>query len=134
MGLPAGFYGFQYQVFIWVRDVFGIKIALDKKERGHRFIEEAIELAQACGSTKQEVLDLVDYVYSRPVGEVDQEIGGVQLTLAALAHAYNLSIGVCGTLELERVNTPEIKAKVKAKHLSKPANSSLPGKEDTHNG
>ena len=39
----------------------------------HRFLEEALELVQACGATASEAHQLVDYVYGRPVGEPAQE-------------------------------------------------------------
>mgnify|MGYP006958842284 CR=1 FL=1 len=58
--------------------------ASDKAERSHRFLEEALELVQACGCSASEAHQLVDYVFGRAVGHASQEAGGVMVTLAAL--------------------------------------------------
>lgn len=47
-----------------VKPCFGPQIAIDKVERNHRFIEEALELIQATGITQEEVYELVDYVFN----------------------------------------------------------------------
>ncbi|MGT2505726.1 hypothetical protein [Cupriavidus basilensis] len=74
---------FQQRVQPWMLECFGAEIAADARERNHRFIEEALELVQACGATASEAHQLVDYVYGRPVGDRHQEVGGVMVTLAA---------------------------------------------------
>ena len=104
---------FQDRVHAWVSECFGEKSAYDRTERTHRFLEESIELAQALGCTEAEVMQLVRYVYSRPAGEVAQEIGGAMVTLAALCAANSCSMGACGEQELARVLTriDEIRAK-----------------------
>lgn len=83
---------FQEQVENWMLRVFGKKVLSDKKERTHRFIEEAIELAQVMGYTKEEMQVMIDYVYNRPPGEITQEVGGVLHCLAALCTAENVSM------------------------------------------
>ena len=60
---------FQDSVKKWTWECFGEKIATDKLQRNHRFLEEALELVQACDCTREEAHMLVDYVYGRPVGE-----------------------------------------------------------------
>src|SRR5579872_2306460 len=75
---------FQQHVEPWLLACFGEQIAADTVERNHRFFEEAAELVQACGMPKHEAHQLVEYVYGRPVGEPNQEAGGVMVTLAAL--------------------------------------------------
>ncbi|RQS15519.1 hypothetical protein DIE07_03565 [Burkholderia sp. Bp9002] len=35
----------------WMLECFGAAIATDRMERNHRFLEEALELVQACGCT-----------------------------------------------------------------------------------
>lgn len=61
---------FQGQVKQWLVTCFGPEVLNDKPLRSWRFIEEALELVQACGCPKDEVLKTVDYVYGRPVGEI----------------------------------------------------------------
>jgi hypothetical protein len=94
---------FQSRVYEWVRDAFGFESAFDKKIRTHRFVEEAIELAQATDCPKEEVLRIVEYVYGRPKGDVFQEIGGVLITLNALAAATRQETHWSGEAELERI-------------------------------
>lgn len=116
---------FQHRVHKWMMECFGMEISRDTAERNHRFLEEALELVQACGCTKQEAVQLVDYVYDRPIGKPGQEVGGVMVTLAALCAAKMLSMHAEGDKELDRVWTkiPEIRAK----QASKPKFSPLPG-------
>ena len=83
---------FQNRVEDWMLKVFGKEVLNDKKERTHRFIEEAVELAQVMGYTKEEMQAMIEYVYARPVGEITQEVGGVLHCLAALCTAENVSM------------------------------------------
>ena len=116
---------FQERVLSWMWATFGQEVAADRQERNHRFLEEALELVQAGGATREEVQLLVDYVYGRPVGEVAQEVGGVMITLAALCLAHKLDLHQCADIELARVWT--LVDKIRAKHASKPKGSPLPG-------
>ena len=117
---------YQGRVIGWLEQCFGVDIAKDKTERSYRFIEEALELVQATGTTKEEVLQLVDYVYGRPVGEVFQEVGGVMTTLPSLCHAWDIQMANAAETELarcwERID------KIREKQKSKPYRSPLPGK------
>jgi NTP pyrophosphatase (non-canonical NTP hydrolase) len=115
---------FQNRVNDWVVKAFGYTTSVDKAERNHRFLEEALELVQALGCTAEEAHKLVDYTFGREVGEPTQEMGGVMLTLSALATANNLDMGSCSEEELKRAYT-YIK-KIRAKQAAKPANSPLP--------
>lgn len=96
---------FQYRVKPWITECFGPEISGDQQERNHRFLEEALELVQACGATASEAHQLVDYVYGRPVGDKIQEIGGVMVTLAALCLAHGLNMHLAGEAELQRIWT-----------------------------
>lgn len=118
---------FQQRVISWLMTCFDHEIASNIGERNFRFIEEALELVQSTGCSKEEVLELVDYVYSRPVGEPYQEMGGVMVTLAALGLATGLDMAQNGETELARINTPEVIEKIRTKQASKPKHSSLPG-------
>lgn len=109
---------FQKDVVVWATDCFGRDVLIDREERSFRFCEESIELLQACGVSKGDVLKLVDYVYDRPVGDVGQEVGGVMVTLALLCHAAGISLDLASINELRRIEL--IKDKIRAKWLSKP--------------
>ena len=115
---------YQSRVKEWLLACFGLEIATDKVERNHRFIEEAIELVQATGCTKSEVLQLVDYVYGRDIGEVKQEVGGVMVTLAGLCEAQGIQLDECAETELELVWTKV--EKIRAKQKAKPKYGPLP--------
>lgn len=115
---------FQQRVQPWMMACFGAEISADFKERNHRFLEESLELVQACDCTAEEAHMLVDYVYGRPVGEKHQEVGGVMVTLAALCLAQGLDMHDCGETELARIWT-KVEA-IRAKQAAKPKNSPLP--------
>lgn len=115
---------FQSSVRDWLMTCFGAEISADKIERNHRFLEEALELVQSCGCTRSEAHQLVDYVFGRPVGEIEQEIGGVMNTLAALCLAHRFDMMVAGEKEMRRVWT--MVEKIRAKQAAKPKHSPLP--------
>lgn len=72
---------YQDRVGSWVGECFPAAAQDDVTERTHRFLEEALELVQASGCTKEEARLMIDYVFDRPVGAQDQEVGGVMVTL-----------------------------------------------------
>lgn len=109
----------------WMEACFGDEIPKDPVERNHRFLEEALELVQACGCSKDDAHKLVDYVYARPVGDKEQETGGVMITLAALANIYDIRLSTAAEKELERC-WGNIE-KIRAKQAAKPTGSPLPG-------
>lgn len=116
--------GFQTRVQPWLIECFGEEIASNREERNHRFLEEALELVQACDTTADEAHALVDYVFGRPVGEPSQEVGGVMLTLAALCLANGFDMEASGATELDRVwNKIE---QIRCKQAAKPEHSPLP--------
>jgi NTP pyrophosphatase (non-canonical NTP hydrolase) len=113
------FQTFQSRVQNWMIACFGKEITQDTTERNHRFIEESLELAQSLGCSKSQIIELIDYVYSRPIGETKQEVGGVLLTLSALCSANNIDLAGSGEAELVRVwvNIKKIREKRSQKHL-----------------
>lgn len=115
---------FQQRVQPWMMDCFGPEISADRIERNHRFLEEALELVQACGCTASEAHQLVDYVFGRPMGDKQQEVGGVMVTLAALCLAQGLDMHAAGDVELARIWT-KVEA-IRAKQAAKPKHSPLP--------
>jgi len=92
---------YQERVKLWLFQCFGEDVARDKAERAFRFMEEALELVQAIGLSREDVYRCVAYTYSRPVGEINQEIGGVGFTLAALCFASGLNLVEAMETEIE---------------------------------
>jgi len=115
---------FQKRVDDWIQYCFGPKIGADRTERNHRFLEEALETVQSGGCTASEAHQLVDYVYGRPIGEMDQEVGGVMVTLAALCNAHGVDLDAAAERELARVWVKS--EKIRAKQAAKPKHSPLP--------
>ncbi len=114
---------FQERVGPWLLACFGARIAGDLEERNHRFLEESLELIQACGATRHAAHQLVDYVFDRSVGEPTQEVGGVMVTLAALCMANRISMSESGETELARIWTKI--EQIRAKQATKPKHSTL---------
>lgn len=117
---------FQKRVLEWLMACFSMEICRDQMERNHRFLEESLELVQSLGCTSNEAHQLVDYVFGRPAGDPAQELGGVQVTLAALCFPAGLDMVEAAETELARVWT--CIDKIRAKHAAKPKHSPLPMK------
>ncbi len=119
---------FQSRTNHWLLSCMGPSIAEDKRERNFRFGEETLELLQAAGCLKSDVLDLVEYVYGRDVGDLEQEVGGTMVCLAALCTAHGINLELAGNLELARNwnNIDKIRAKHDNKVLRTP-HTALPG-------
>lgn len=115
---------FQNRVQPWMLACFGPAISADCLERSDRFIEEALELVQAGGYSKERAHQLVDYVFDRPQGEIAQEVGGVMVTLAAYCLAHGIDMHACGETELARIWTKV--ETIRAKQAAKPTGSALP--------
>ena len=98
------FGAFQRAVWEWVVKAFGVESADDTTERAYRFSEEALECVQAAGMSKEDVLRMVDYVYTRKAGTLPQEVAGVLTTLAALANAHSIAMDDVAATELVRVH------------------------------
>lgn len=115
---------YQERVEQWLEACFPPSVRSDRAERTHRFLEEALELAQANGCSRTDALALVDYVFCRPQGDPVQEVGGVMVTLASLCSATGLNMNQSGDLELAR-NWDRID-EIRGKQQSKPRGSPLP--------
>lgn len=86
----------------WLVECFGEEVARNKAERAFRFMEEALELVQAIGLSRDDVFRCVAYTFGRPPGEMAEEVGGVAFTLAALCHASGLNAKECFENEIAR--------------------------------
>lgn len=127
--LPVG-HRFQADVADWMDQCFLPSLSNNMTERGDRLLEEVLELLQAHGYDSARVPTLVNYVFGRPVGEPAQEVGGVMVTLAAYCSVAGLSMQADGQAELDRINQPEVMARIRAKQEAKNAlhfDTSLPG-------
>ena len=115
---------YQSRVEKWLEACFPLSVRSDRAERTHRFLEEALELAQANGCTRVDALALVEYVFGRPCGQPAQEVGGVMVTLAGLCSASKINMDEAGDRELDQ-NWERIE-QIRAKQQSKPHGSPLP--------
>lgn len=88
----------------WAADMFG-PIALDRRERLSRFVEEAVELAHADGMPPNLIEKIIQRVYSREPGAIPKEVGQAQVTLELYAQAIGLSSEVEAAREFDRVRT-----------------------------
>ncbi|MDG3580390.1 hypothetical protein P7F60_28840 [Rhizobium sp. YJ-22] len=95
-----------------------------RSQRCDRFIEEALELIQSVGIIAERAHALVDYVFSRPIGDPHQEVGGVMVTLAALCMTCGVNLDKAAEDELARIWT-KVDA-IRAKQAAKPTGSALP--------
>ena len=117
----------QAQVGAWLLQMWGPLSAGDVPERVQRFQEEANELCQSMGLTREEAYKLVDYTWDRPVGEPHQEVGGAMTTLAALCFASGLDLQTATAAEFNRCNNPAVMQRIREKQALKPKSSPLPG-------
>ncbi|WP_416056916.1 hypothetical protein [Stenotrophomonas maltophilia] len=121
---------FQAGVAEWMGECFLPSLYSNMTERGDRLLEEVLELLQAHGYDKRRVATLVDYVFGRPVGEPAQEVGGVMVTLAGYCWVAGLDMHANGQAELDRINQPDVMARIRAKQEAKNAlhfDTPLPG-------
>lgn len=109
----------QLSVFQWAQQVFG-GADTSPRIRMRRLLEEVVELAQAQGLNREDCVAEVDAVFERPVGEVEQEIGGVAVTLMAYCASKGLSLPRIEHREIARINT-KAAAHFKQRQLEKHA-------------
>lgn len=112
---------FQSRVHSWMLRCFGDSLTQDIDECNRRFLEEALELVQSLGCTKEQVLSLAAYVFDRPAGDPGQEVGGVAVTLAALCQANALDMYNEATREIMRIEDPQITIAIRDRQLRKPS-------------
>jgi len=93
----------QAMIASWAEMAFGREEATGLPQRGLRLLEEAIEAFQACGGDEAIAHRLVEFVFERPPGEVGQELGGIAVTVLALAAAAGASADEEECREIHRV-------------------------------
>lgn len=87
----------------WAKRCFGKEHVENGAVRGLRHVEEATEVAQCLGATKEDIIKVIEMVYSRPVGELYKEIGGSFLTLLVLCESHGISADDAVLSEVIRV-------------------------------
>lgn len=92
------------RMLAWAHRVFG-PTALRVDERVCRFVEEAIELAQASGVSPETLHKIVERVYSRPAGEPGLEFQQCCATLETYAALMKWSVEQGAQAEWSRVQT-----------------------------
>jgi NTP pyrophosphatase (non-canonical NTP hydrolase) len=92
----------QARVRDWAYLVLSADEVDSREQRAIRLAEETIELAQACEVDKDTLHKLIDYVYSRPVGEPYQEFGGVSVCILAVANALCIDADLAEEAEVSR--------------------------------
>jgi hypothetical protein len=115
---------FQSRAGKWVVACFGDEISCDELERMDRAVEEFYEGLQTRNYPRERLPALENYVWSRPVGDTFQEIGGIMMTLAAWCCAMGVDMHAAGETELARVWTKV--DVIRAKQATKPTGSALP--------
>ena len=103
----------------WGARCFGREHMVDRPTRALRCLEEAIELAQSLGVSKEYADLLVASVYDRPPGDPIQEAGGTLLTCSVLCHAIGQTPERVYETELTRClsKSPEYFAKRNAEKM-----------------
>jgi NTP pyrophosphatase (non-canonical NTP hydrolase) len=76
----------------WLTACFDRPICFSKEERGLRFLEEALELAQATGVSAEKAQRLLQVVYAKEPGAVPAEVGDALNTLLCLAARYKIDL------------------------------------------
>jgi NTP pyrophosphatase (non-canonical NTP hydrolase) len=93
----------QAQVAEWCAAAFGAEHQASVPQRGLRMLEEAIEAFQATSGDRAVAHKLIDYIFDKEPGELRQELGGLGITVLALAAAAGLSADDAEAAELARV-------------------------------
>lgn len=120
----------QVRLTTWARAAFGEEHVSSVPQRALRLLEEAIELAQAAGVDQSLALKLVEFVYSRPVGDLFQEIGGVGVTALVFAESAGISAEKAIDKEAKRVLSKPVEHFTKRNAAKGAAGFNIvPGKE-----
>lgn len=99
----------------------------DIPERNARAFEESIETAQAFGMPHAEAIELVNYTFSRPVGDPKKEIGASILTAFSLGIVAGFDVMEAAEAELSKMQQPETIARIRAKRATRHGRGPLPG-------
>ena len=93
----------------WGVRAFGEDNMDDPRMRALRFVEEAVEAAQAAGVPESKLHTVISEVYKRPPGNIRQELGGCMLTLRMLIRACTKLVFVENAPTAEDLYVEEIR-------------------------
>lgn len=119
----------QSKVAGWLTAVAQSGHDLSIRARTHRMLEEALEYAQASGCAEADAMQLIRYVYSRPIGAPRVEAGDALWTLLGLINAQGYDANTIFQ-ETDKRAWDRIES-IKQKMASADAWSPLPGKAPT---
>lgn len=111
----------QERVGRWLRETLGEAVASSRAERAARVFEEAAELLQAEGVDMAFGIRVMLRVYARPEGEPAQEAAGIMVTLLAWGAAADVDVADAFDAEMDRVERPEVRDRIRAKQGEKKA-------------
>lgn len=92
----------QARIRRWVTSRLGVA-AMAPEERATRFLEEALEVAQAMGVKQEQATRLVAHVYAKEAGVMAQELGAAGITLAACAESVHYLLYYQMDMEMDRI-------------------------------
>jgi NTP pyrophosphatase (non-canonical NTP hydrolase) len=100
--------------------VWGDACATSVLERSQRFLEEAVELVQTAGMSREQAHTMIDYVFGRPTEkDVSKELGGAAVTLLVLSEALDVDLETAVLRDFRRIEANA--TAMREKHLLKPA-------------
>lgn len=81
----------------WMLASFGPEVSADKIDRTHRFLEEALELVQVNGCTRDEAHQLVECVFGGPTSEPQADALSKHFAIYSVEEDENhIRLSVCG--------------------------------------
>jgi hypothetical protein len=86
----------------WIKTRIGEENA-HRRERAMRLLEEAVELAQSEGITREQINRQTAHVFARPIGDPRQEAAGVAVCLLGWCAATGNTLIDLATAEIERI-------------------------------
>lgn len=124
------FYKIRDEVSSWLIDTWNVNYLMNRRERGMRMAEEALELAQCSDVTREEAHALVDQVFDKPTEpNAGKEIAGCLVCLVAAAVAHDVNI--LSAYEEEKKHRWSNQAKIRAKHKNKPVKTTEEERAET---
>lgn len=105
--------------FGWLKRCFSDNVAISTQERAIRLYEEVCELNQAEKVPLEILQAQLLHTYSRDIGELEQEGGGVMVCLLGWAEARGFNLQDLWETEFNRINEPEMIVKIREKHAAK---------------
>lgn len=104
-------------ILLWAKTMFG-DVAMNKRERALRMLEEACELAQAADITLEDATAIGQRTWSRPKDTIEKEVGGLLVTVLSLCEVNGIDPEIVLLNEARRIMSKP-NAHWQAKHDAK---------------